>query len=37
MFKDNQKDKQKNLEIFPQIDLKNFMVIKNKLRDYHSN
>ncbi len=37
MFKDNQKDKQKILESFPQIDLKNFMVIKNKLRDDPSN
>jgi len=37
MFKYNQKDNQKILEIFPQIDLKNFVVIKNKLRDNPSN
>jgi len=29
MFKPNQKDKQKSLEFFLQIDLKNFVVIKN--------
>ena len=29
MFKHNQKDKQKSLEFFLQIDLKNFVVIKN--------
>jgi len=37
MFKHNKEDKQKILEIFSQIDLKNFMVIKNKLRDDPNN
>jgi hypothetical protein len=37
MFKSNQKDEQKILEIFPQIDLKNFIVIKNNIRVHPNN